>query len=72
MQEYKIQFFVPPFGQGPRDPTIILVEAESPDIAESVLRDHFTRSGRVDGDHIRIVKVQTYERPTGGCVIGYA
>ena len=64
MREYKIEYHYGNFGGGPREPSIAIVEAESPELAEALLRDKFTRSGRGDGKYIHIVdRIREYQRP---------
>ena len=73
MKEYKIEYHYGNAGSGPRSPSISIVEAESPELAEALLRDKFTRSGRGDGLHLRIVgKIMEYQRPCSrGRVISF-
>ena len=64
MRKFKIRYFAPPFGNGPRSPSIALIEAESPELAEALMRDAYTRRGRGDGQYLRIVgKPEEYEKP---------
>lgn len=63
MKEYKVLYFTPPFGIGPRSPDLLLVEATTPADAEVIVRDHCTRFRRIDGEYIRIVRVDEYQRP---------
>lgn len=63
MKEYKINYLEPPFSRGPRSPSVAIVEAETPELAEAILRDTYTRKGRGDGSYLRIVRTEEYGKP---------
>jgi len=72
MKEFKVEYHKPPFGNGPRSPSIAIIEAETPEDAEALLRDAYTRHYRSEGQHLSVLRATAYQKPqVSGRVISF-